>query len=435
MPHFVIIGTGVAGISAIEAIRSVDPRSKISLVGDDPFGYYSRPGLAYYLTGEIPEEMLYPFSKDELTGFGIQPIKAQVTRINIATQQLELTSGKTLSFDKLLLAVGARAHRPNLPGMDLQGVVTLDDLGDARGILKLTKKARAAVVVGGGITALELVEGLRARGLKVHYFLRRNRYWGNVLDETESKIIEHRLTEEGVRIHYHTELETIEGRRGRVSAVETKAGEKIPCGMVAIAIGIRPRLDLAKIAGLKTDRGILVDEFLQTSHPRIYAAGDVAQVYDPASGRSGLDSLWAPARGQGRLAGLNMAGSPSEYRKDVPYNVTRLAGLTTTIIGTVGGGEDLDLQSIARGDSETWRKPPDAMIAQNHFDVNRLRLMVGEKRFLGAIVMGDQSLSRPLYHLVARKADIRPIKSRMLELDVDLKELIGSYYTFWKSSD
>src|SRR3990172_5343238 len=180
--------------------------------------------------------------------------------------------------------------------------------------------------------------------------------WNNVLDETESRIVEHRLKEEGVKIHYHSELAEILDRRGRVSAVRTQDGRYIECELVAIAIGIRPRKEMAEASGLDTDRGILVNEYLQTSQPDIFAAGDVAQVFDPLTGKSVLDSLWGPARDQGRIAGSNMVAKTAVYLKPIAFNVTRLAGLTTTIIGAVGGGRDEDLVGIARGDSEIWRE-------------------------------------------------------------------------------
>ena len=311
----------------------------------------------------------------------------------------------------------------------------MDTLDEARRILKFAHKARSAVIVGGGITALELVEGLRARGVKTHYFLRSDRYWSNVLDETESQIVEGRLKEEGVQIHYHTELAEILGKGGRVVGVRTKDGRQIPCGIAAIAIGVRPRKELAVAAGLKVDRGILVDEYLQTNHPHIYAAGDVAQVYDPFSGKSIVDSLWGPAVEQGHAAGLNMTGQKVTYLKTVAFNVTRLAGLTTTIIGTVGQGRDDDLVGIARGDSETWRQMPDAIASQNNFSVNRLRVLVGKQTMVGGIVMCDQTLSRAVHHLIAQKVDITPIREQLLQPDnTSLGDLIADFYTHWRSS-
>jgi NAD(P)H-nitrite reductase large subunit len=332
----------------------------------------------------------------------------------------------------LLLATGSLAARPPLPGVDLDGVVKLDDLDDARRILKRCRRGRTAVVVGGGITALEIVEGLRARNVRTHYFLRGERYWSNVLDETESRIVEHRLQEEGVQIHPHTELAEILGKRGRVAGVLTQDGHRIDCALVAIAIGVRPRIELAEGAGLETERGIQVDEYLQTSAADVFAAGDAAQVLDPLAGKSVLDTLWGVAVTQGRIAGRNMAGQAMPYHKAVPFNVTRLAGLTTTIIGTVGRGSDKDLLGIARGDSETWRQLPDALVAQYAFDVNRLRVLVGEHSLLGAIVMGDQTLSLPLYHLVTRQADITPIRDPLLEPSARLGDLIASFWTDWR---
>jgi NADPH-dependent 2,4-dienoyl-CoA reductase/sulfur reductase-like enzyme len=172
-----------------------------------------------------------------------------------------------------------------------------------------------------------------------------------------------------------------------------------------------------------------VDEYLQTSQEDIFAAGDVAQVYDPFTGKSIVDSLWGPARGQGSTAGLNMAGGHAAYSKPVAFNVTRLAGLTTTIIGTVGKGSDDDLVGIARGDSETWRQLPDAIIAQQDFDINRLRLMVGERSILGAIVMGDQTLSRHLQALVSQRINITPIRSSLLNNHVPIADLIAEFWT------
>jgi NAD(P)H-nitrite reductase large subunit len=355
-------------------------------------------------------------------------VKGRVKDIQRGGRVLVLDGGASLSYDRLLIAVGAQALPLEVPGATLDGVLKLDHLEDAKRILKHTRRGRAAVVVGGGITALELVEGLVARGMKVHYLLRGDRYWGNVLDEQESRIVEHRLREEGVNLHYHADVVEVIGRKDRVGGVRLKDGKSLRCDLVAYAIGIRPRLGLAKQAGLAVDRGILVNEFLQTNDPHIFAAGDVAQAYDPATGRSMLDSLWGPARQQGYTAGLNMAGRKTAYVKSAPFNVTRLAGITTTIIGTVGHGRDDDLVGIARGDSETWRHLPEAIVAQSGFEVNRLRLLVGERKLLGAVVMGDQKLSFPLEKIIAGNVDISPIRDNLLAPRAQVAEVIAEFW-------
>ena len=430
MTRYVILGTGVAGIAAIEAIRTTDRAGEVVLIGDDPFGYYSRPGLAYYLTGEMAEKQLFPFTTDEFKNLNLRYVKGRATRILRNEHQVELDGKTLLAYDKLLIAVGAQAMPLTVPGAELDSVLKLDHMADARKILQSSRKARRAIVVGGGITALELVEGLLSRGVRVTYLLRGDRYWSNVLDEHESRIIEHRLKEEGVDLIFHAEVIEVLGKKGRVSEVRLLDGRTLRCDLLAYAIGIQARTELAKATGLATDRGILTNEFMQTNDSDVFAAGDVAQAYDPLTGRSVIDSLWAPAREQGWSAGLNMAGKRTSYIKSPPFNVTRLAGLTTTIIGMVGrGGRDDDLVGIARGDSETFRALPDAVIAQAGFDVNRVRLLIGEKYLIGAIVIGDQTLSIPLQKLIADKVDISPIRARLMEPKAKIADIVVD---FWK---
>lgn len=431
MTRHLILGTGVAGIAAVEAIRGVDANAEIVLVSEDPFGYYSRPGLAYYLTGEMMEKNLFPLTTADFQRLNIRYVKGRATKILRAENRVELDGKTHIAYDRLLIAIGAQAVRLTVPGAELEGVVKIDHMADARHILQLTKKTRRAVVVGGGITALELVEGLISQRVKVTYLLRGDRYWSNVLEEQESRIVEKRLKEEGVELIYHAELIEVLGKRGRVNGVKLLDGRTLRCDMLAYAIGIQPRVELAKAADLAVDKGILVNEHLQTNDPNIFAAGDVAQAYDPLTGRSIIDSLWGPAREQGRVAGFNMAGRKTAYLKAPPFNVTRLAGLTTTIIGTVGRGRDEDLVGIARGDSETFRSLPDAIAAQSGFDVNRLRILVGEKYLLGAIVMGDQTLSLPLQKIIAGHADISPIREKLLSRDAKVADVLADFWREW----
>lgn len=426
--RFVIIGTGVAGLSAVEAIRSVDRSSEIVMVGDDPHGYYSRPGLAYFLTGELHDKALFPKKRDDYTRLNFKFINGLVTEINRVERFVQLDGRSHLSYDKLLIATGASAIPLTVPGAKLQGVVKLDHLDDAHGILKHARRGRTAVVVGGGITALELTEGLLAYGMNVHYLLRGERYWSNVLDEQESRLVTARLQAEGVTLHFHSELSEIIGKT-KVTGARLKNGGMIKCDLVAYAIGVAPRMDMARACGLEINRGILVNEYMQTSDPHIFAAGDVAQVFDPLTGRSMLDSLWNPAREQGEVAGMNMAGRIMPYIKTPPFNVTRLAGLTTTIIGTVGHGHDEDVIGIARGDSETWRELPDAIVAQGGFDVNHVRLLIGEEYLHGAVVMGDQTITTPLQKIISQKVNISSIREKLLATDARIADVIVDFWS------
>lgn len=441
--RYLIVGSGVAGVSAIEAIRSLDHEAEIWLIGEDPHGFYSRPGLAYYLTDEIPEEQLYPQSI-QWEKLNVRRVWGRVTQLDVKQSWVEGISYRlkrgwfhhsileepfSLSYDRLLLATGSQAVSPSTPGIELEGVVKIDHLEDAQRIRSLARHTHVAAVIGGGITALELVEGLRALGVQVHYLLRGERYWSNVLDESESRIVEDRLRKDGVKLHFFAEMAEILGSKGKVVGVKLKDGTVIRCGMVAYAIGVRPRLELAQQAGLQTDRGILVNEFMETSAQNVFAAGDVAQVFDPRLGKAVLDSLWTPAREQGYAAGLNMVGLSQPYQRGVPLNITRLAGITTTLIGQIGGGRrDEGTVGIVRGDSETWHELPEAILAQSGFEINRLRLIVGERTLLGAVVMGNQTLSFPLQRLIADEVDIRPIRARLLAPDSVLSNVLLDYW-------
>jgi NADPH-dependent 2,4-dienoyl-CoA reductase/sulfur reductase-like enzyme len=422
---YVIIGAGAAGMSAVQGIRELDPDVPIVVISDEGHSFYSKPGLAYWLLGQIPEEQLYPQLPVSDETAGATYLNLRVLAIDPVSQIVQLEDGRGIEYGKLLLVTGAQAIRPKIEGIELDGVVTLDTLSDARRILKLARRARRAVVVGGGITALELAEGLCARGVETHYLLRKDRYWSNVLDEPESQLVEACLKEEGVRIHYRSEIDRIEGKKGRVAGVNLSSGEHIACQMVGVAIGIRPRTHLAVAAGLEVDRGVIVDERLKTSVEGIYAAGDVAQVWDPETGSHVLDSLWWIAREQGRVAGRNMAGADEVYQRKTPFNVTRIGGITTTLIGRLGQGEkDEDLVAIARGDSETWRTCADVFAVEKDTAHDRVRLLVGDQQILGALVMGDQTLSRPLQHLIAEEVDIRSIRGELMSQPAQLVSLI-----------
>ena len=421
--RYLIVGTGPAGITAAIAIQNQDPTGQLLLIGEDVHGFYSRPGLAYYLTGEIPERELF---LQRAAHF--QHIKAKAVFLDSQAHRLILENGYSYTYDRLLLATGSRATKLSIPGADLKGVVKLNDLDDARQIIRIAHKGKTGVVVGGGITALEIVEALVSRNVETHYLLRDRRYWHNVLDDVESGIVEKRLRDKGVYLHYTSQLAQIIGKHGKVIGVETGDGTQIKCHLVGVAIGVNPCLELAVRSGLKTDRGILTDTFLQSSVTDVFAAGDVAQVFDPLSGKSVIDMLWGKALAQGYIAGCNMTGMHKPYYKEVPFNVTRLAGLTTTIIGTVGPGKNGDMLSITRGESETWGQFPNVITVQYDFEFNRTRIMVGAKSIVGAVVMGDQTLSRPLHHLISRQVDITPIRSKLLVPDAFLVDTIVEFW-------
>lgn len=430
--EYALLGHGAAAMAAAKAICESDDQAQITVISEESHEFYSKPGLAYLLTGQIPEKELFPYTKSFYQSHQLEREIGRVISLDPVLHQLRFQDNRSLNYRRLLIATGAKAVRPAISGIELEGVVTLDTLDDARKIFKLARKAKRAVVIGGGITALELAEGFEACKLKTHYLLRKDRYWSNVLDRDESQLVEHHLQENGIQIHYSVEIVNIRGKKGKVVGIDLSSGEHLKCELVGIAIGILPRMELVKPTGIKTDRGILVDEQFRTSAPDVFAAGDVAQVWDPQIEAYVLDSLWWVAREQGRIAGINMVGGTEKYRRSVPFNVTRIGGITTTVIGRIGqGNQDTDLVSIARGDSETWRARPDSFAVEMDAQNNRLRLLVGERNIFGALVMGDQTPSRPLQHLISEEVDIRPIRKQLLAKPPNLSAIIQKYWEDW----
>lgn len=432
--HHVILGSGIAGLSAAEVIREREPKAVISMVSEEPHDFYSRPGLAYFLRADFPEKQLYVRSPAAIAALRVQRITGRVEQLLCGPHELVLADGKRVRYDRLLLATGALAVPATFPGKDLGGVVKLDGLDDTRHILQLARRGQPAVVVGGGITALELAEGLNARGMRVQYFLRGDRYWGDVLDETESTIVMDRLRHEGITIRTKTQVKQALGVNGKLTGVETQAGENVPCQVLAVAIGVRPRMDLAVSAGLMTKKGVLVNEFLQTSMPDIYAAGDVAEVCDSKSATTTLDVLWPIALAHGRIAGANMTGASKPYIKGISFNVTMLAGLKVAIIGAIGGGKNEDLVAITRGESESWRLMPKAWVISDRDDVNRVRLVLGERTILGALVMGEQKWARPLQRLIVAQADITAIRPALVAGGAASLKQLAEFFETWQQA-
>jgi NAD(P)H-nitrite reductase large subunit len=431
-PQFVLVGSGIASLTAAETIRQRAPTAAITMISEEAHDFYSRPGLAYLLRGDIPEKQLVVRNAEDVQSLQVTRVTARVERLLCANHELVLSTGQRVRYDRLLLATGSLAVPPAFPGGNLAGVVKLDSLDDARNILKRARRSHTAVVVGGGITALELAEGLNARRMRVHYCMRGTRYWSDVLDEIESDIVLQRLQHDGISVHPNTQVKQLIGTAGQVSAVETQAGEVIPCQLVAVAIGVRPRLELARQAGLQVGKGILVNDYLQTSAHDIYAAGDVAEVHDPHSGCTTLDVLWSTALSQGRAAGMNMTGGNRPYAKGIALNVTQLAGLKVAIIGAVGKGGQEDLVTIARGDSEAWRLARQALVVTERHEVNRVRIMVAGQRIVGALLMGDQTWSQPLQRLIAARTDVSPLGQALTGGGTQALEALAEFYQQWE---
>lgn len=440
--HYLIIGNGAAGLSAAEMIRQRDSTGRITILTNEPYLFYSRPGIAYYILDQIPERQLISrtlsFYQDHefVLRFGT------AASIDPDAHLVYLDDGEPIAYDVLLLATGASAIRPPFPGGDLEGVLTFDTLNDAKRVIRLGRSAKAAVVVGGGITALELAEGLRYQGALTHLLQRGDRIWPRLFDEQESAVVDRQVRHEGIKIHYNEEVAEVLGKRGRVAGVRLNSGKVIKCQVVGVAIGVRPNLGLAKELPIQQDKGILVNQIMQSSIPSIFAAGDVAQVYDRWTNQANLDILWPSAINEGRAAGYAMVDiargrKPNYgYQKGSPFNCALLVGLHLTVIGQVGGKVNGDVDQLAylsRGSSHVWTAAlgADYRSAWDKNGYNSLRIVMSGGRIVGAVLLGNQELADPLRKFIESEVDLSRYESSIIGAGRDLPDTLLRAWRNW----
>ncbi len=435
--RYLIIGNGAAGVTAAETIRQNDPVGEITIVGAEPYPMYSRPGLAYVFLNEISQQQIFARQPEWYEQMRLSLLFGKAVALDVNRQAVKLADGRILPYDRLLIATGARAVPPPYAGADLKGVHYLDTLDGTKALMKQAKRRRRAVVVGGGITALEMTEGLTHNGVDTHYFLRRDRLWGKVFNDTEAKILEKKMRHHGVNIHYNTEVTEILGdRRGRVRAVRLKNGEEFKCNLVGMAIGVRPLLDLVQNTPIKTERAIIVDETMQSSVRNVYAAGDCAQVYDQWAKQHVLDILWPSAVAEGHAAGLNMTGKRQVYEKGSPFNACLLFGLHITTMGQINPrrGDDDDepevVQYLSRGSSEVWYTyPRHYASAWSEDGDNTMRLVMDGDSLVGALMVGDQSAADPLRYIIENRINFRSIHPDLSIGGLALKRSVQKFWT------
>jgi nitrite reductase (NADH) large subunit len=392
-PRLVVVGNGMAAMRAVEELLRVAPELyEIVVFGAEPYGNYNRILLSPVLSGEkqFGDIMLNPPAWYARHGIVLH-CGDPVTAIDRRARLVRSAGGRVVKYDRLLLATGSNPNVLAVPGAQLPGVLTFRDPGDVDQMLQAARTHKHAVVIGGGLLGLEAANGLLQQGMDVTVVHHREGLMERQLDAAGGAMLKDSLEKRGIKFTMPAQTELILGQ-DRVTGLRFKDGKEIPADLVVMAIGIRPNVELAKSAGLRCDRGVIVDDTMQTYDPRIYSVGECAQHRNQTYGL--VEPLWEQARVCAtHLAELGWA----KYRGSVPSTRLKVTGIDLYSAGDFQGGngaEDLVLRDPKRGVYK--------------------RLVLRDGKVKGAVLYGDVADGDWYLELIASGRDVTAIRRKLL---------------------
>lgn len=341
--HIVIIGNGIAGITAARQIRKLSEH-RITVVSSETDHFFSRTALMYIYMGHLRFEDTKPYEDWFWKKNRIELLRGFVKKVEPEQRRLLLEDGSTLRFDKLLIATGSRSNKFGWPGQDLAGVQGLYHYQDLENMERHSAGLRRAVIVGGGLIGIEMAEMLHSRHIPVTFLVREKNFWDGVLPLEEAQMVNRHIRENDIDLRLETELkEILPDAQGKVRAVVTNKGETIECGFVGLTVGVSPNIAFLQGSGIETDRGVLVNEHLETNIPGIFAAGDCAQLRAPRPGRRPIEAVWYTGRMMGETAAYNLLGGEQSavgaglisYDPGIWFNSAKFFDMEYQVYGTI----------------------------------------------------------------------------------------------------
>ncbi len=386
MTNYVIIGNSVAANAAARRIHDLDPESPITMVSDEPEPYYSRCGLMYYVMDHCWRRDLYIADQEHYRRMNATLVHDKVTGVNAGAHELQLESGDTMPYDKLLIASGTRGNRLGVENEDADGIHDFVTLADADKILAETRTARRAMVIGGGLIGAEAAEVLHALKVPTSFLIREDYFFPILCSELQGRCVEERFAHHNVSMHLQRLVDRFEvNEAGHVSAVIDDAGDRYEVDLVVRSIGVSAAMEFLDGSGIESDRGILVDECMRTSDADVFAAGDCAEIKFPGQERTVIQKLWYTAQPMGWVAGEMMTGGECHYEQTTPYTSAMF----------------MDLDFCSHGEVPApWNDYEEHNIeAPNGLDC--LRLVHEDERLVGATFLGTALTKEDLEHMVS----------------------------------
>ena len=335
MHNLVIIGNGIAGVTTARHVRKMSDM-KITIISSETKHFFSRTALMYVYMGQMRFKEIKPYEDWFWTKNNIELIYAHVNSINTDNKTLQLNSGTIISYDKLVISTGSKTNKYGWPGQNLPGVQGLYSWQDVELLEENTRNISHAIIVGGGLIGIELAEMLHSRKIHVTFLVREDLYWGNILPSEDSILISRHILEHGFDLKLGTQLKEIKaGQNGRVKSVITDKGEEIICQLVGLTPGVHPNIDLVKNSKVKTAGGVLVNNYLETNIPDVYAAGDCVEFKERDPGRFRFEQLWYTGRMQGEALAQTICGKRTKYDRGVWFNSAKFLDIEYQTYGFV----------------------------------------------------------------------------------------------------
>lgn len=338
MEHIVIIGNGIAGITAARHIRKLSDK-KITIVSAEADHFFSRTALMYVYMGHMRWRDIEPYEPWFWGKNRLNLKKAYVESVDTTTKTLHLKDDGTITYDKLIIATGSVTNTFGWEGLELngvQGLISKQDLENLEKNAPNNKECPRAVIIGGGLIGVEMAEMLRVRNIEVTVLVREDAFWTNVLPKPEAKMISQHIISHGVDLRHNSELDKIIGDKdGNVKAILTKNGEEIPCSVVGITTGVKPQISFLKNSKIETNRGVLVNRKLETNIEDVYAIGDCAQQREPIGNRPPIEAVWYTGRMMGEALAQTICGKPFEYNPGNWFNSAKFFDIEYQTYGWV----------------------------------------------------------------------------------------------------